>query len=121
MMILTTQEEIREFLLHDRLMNGEKVFRCNAYITISGSYTWTYRPFHVYNGKDVDYSNLIDEEDMIKIVSVKNLQGKDGAVKYIKPYLDDENDRPHGHIDREKSVYKVKVSEIKEIKLEKYV
>lgn len=118
---LKTWEEIHAFLVHDSFVDGERVCGYNAKITIRDFSEWMAKDFHVYRLDGVDEDKLIDNEDMIKIASEKNLSEKNGVVEYIKPFLDDETVRPYGHIDRKKSVYKVKVSEIAEIKLEKYV
>ncbi|MCQ2287090.1 MAG: hypothetical protein MJZ76_09520 [Bacteroidales bacterium] len=118
---LKTWEKIHAFLVHDSFVDGERVCGYNAKITIRDFSEWTAKDFHVYRLDGVDEDKLIDNEDMIKIASEKNLSEKNGVVEYIKPFLDDETVSPYGHIDRKKSVYKVKVSEIAEIKLEKYV
>lgn len=118
---LKTWEEIHAFLVHDSFVDGERVCGYNAKITIRDFSEWMAKVFHVCRLDGVDEDKLIDNEDMIKIASEKNLPEKNGVVEYVKPFLDDETVRPYGHIDREKSVYKVKVSEIAEIKLEKYV
>lgn len=117
-MTLTTQEEIRAFIeLKGVFGRGFNATDYNSFITMKDIRGWEHRIFHVYHGEGVDEDKLIDNEDMIKIASEKNLSEKNGVVEYIKPFLDDETVRPYGHIDRKKSVYKVKVSEIEKIEL----
>lgn len=103
--ILKTKEEIEDFLLLSNQFDSQVFIATdyNSFITIKDVAVWEHRPFHVYHGADIQDGDLI-VEGMIHIASQVNLPEKDNVIKSIEPYID-------------KFVYKIKVSEIREIEL----
>ena len=103
--ILTTQEEIREFLeWKGKFSHDFNLTDYNAKITIRGVRGWEKRYFYVCNV--IDNKNYI-VDGIIKIVSENDYPVNEGIVEYVSPNNDG------------RSVYRVKVSEIEEIELVK--
>lgn len=103
--VLKAQKDIVDFLKLENEFDARNFNATdyNSFITMKGIAGWEYRPFHVYHGKGVDDENLI-VDGLIKIASEKDYPVKTGIVEYDHPFS-------------EKTVYKIKVSEIEKIEL----
>lgn len=108
--ILTTQKEIREFLeLKGKFEYGFIETDYNAKITLKGVKGWEERLFRVYENAEENVARKI-VCGKVKIVHYEDYIVKEGVVERVKSIM------YRGKIE---FVYKVKVSEIEKIKLEK--